>query len=81
MPITVKLNGGVEIHVDDADFMALQEAFEIALAANKPLEIHSPNGRTAVVNPHNILYLEGPSQVRPSSNGVTRSDRAASAAL
>lgn len=62
MPITVKLNGGVEIHVgDDADFAALQEAFQVSLLENKPLRIHSPDGRVVIVNPHNVLYVEGPS--------------------
>jgi len=77
MPITVKLNGGVEIHVGDADFDALQRAFEAALAENKPLEIHNPDGRTIIVNPHNVLYFEGTSE---SANGHAKAPRATPAA-
>lgn len=60
MGITVKLNGGVELHVNETDFDALQSAFQTALAEDKPLHIHSPDGRLVVVNPRNILYMEGP---------------------
>ncbi len=71
MPITVKLNGGVEIHVEDGDFEALQQAFEAALAQSKPLEIRNPNGPTIVLNPHNVLYFEGPSQAAAANaNGA-----------
>jgi hypothetical protein len=71
MPITVKLNGGVEIHVEDADFLALEQAWEVALAENKPLRIHHPDGRTMMVNPNNVLYFEGPSERAAAANGTT----------
>jgi hypothetical protein len=71
MPITLKLNGGIEIHVEDGDFEALREAFEAALAQNKPFQIRNPNGSTLVVNPHNVLYFEGPSRAaNPAGNGA-----------
>lgn len=71
MGITVKLNGGVEIHVGGEDFAALQEAFQASLIENKPLRIHSPDGRTVVLNPHNILYVEGPTDEQVSANGAS----------
>jgi hypothetical protein len=75
MGITVKLNGGVEIHVGDADFEALQVAFQAALADNTTLEVHSPDGRTIVLNPHNVLYVEGPSgETIAASNGAQSVD-------
>ncbi len=75
MPILVKLNGGIEIYVENGDFQALYEAFESALTQSKPFEIRSPGRTTLVVNPHNVLYFEGPSDAteRSADNGAASS--------
>jgi hypothetical protein len=69
----ILLTGDVEMRINGS-FDEVRESFKQALASNGPWELHGPDGRTFVINPSHVLFLEddyGPS----ADNGSTQDHR------
>lgn len=57
MSIKVKLKED-QVLVIRVDADEWTRAFSAALKSNSPIEVHSSDGRTLAINPHQILFWE-----------------------
>jgi hypothetical protein len=75
MTVLVQLTGGIQLEVT-GDFEELSQGLRDALAKDKVLIVHLPEGKNAALNPQHVLYL-WPVDPTPSSEA----ERAAQAAV
>lgn len=71
----LQLSGGEVIQIE-LRLEELREALQAALAENRLLELNAPDGRSVVINPHQVQYLQG---VDPEAEPSTLNGAAAAA--
>lgn len=53
----LQLSGGEAIRLA-LELEEIRDALQAALAENRLLELHAPDGKVVVVNPHQVQYLQ-----------------------
>lgn len=64
----LRFSGGEAVQVG-LSLPEVQELIQKAMKKGLLLEIHSPDGRVIIVNPHQVQYLQNAADVEADSNG------------
>lgn len=64
----LRFSGGEAIEVG-LPLAEVQQLLQRALAQGLMLELHSPDGRELVINPHQVQYLQNGADVEADANG------------
>jgi hypothetical protein len=69
-PVTLlRFSGGEAVEVS-LSLAEVQDLIQKAMAERVLLELHSPDGRVLVVNPHQVQYLQNAADVEADADGA-----------
>jgi hypothetical protein len=75
----LRFSGGEAVEVD-LSLAEAQDLIQQGIANGVLLEFHAPDGRTLVVNPRQILYLQNAADVEADATGTAATTASAAAA-